>query len=65
MSYPTDRDALARHLYIYEPLGPEVPLTVGEQKAGAEEWDAGDIKPEDSADCYDRADSILAESVAQ
>ncbi|HET8763025.1 MAG TPA: hypothetical protein VFM12_06380 [Gemmatimonadales bacterium] len=61
MSYPTDRDALARHLYVYEPLGPEVPLTVAEQAAGAEEWDMPDgVKTEDRAGCYARADRILA-----
>jgi hypothetical protein len=60
MTYPTDRDALARHLYVVEPEGPEVPLTGAEQDAGAEEWDTGQTKPEDVAECYERADKILS-----
>lgn len=55
------RDELARHIYVVEPLGPEVTLTQPEQDAGAEEWDAGDVKPEDRTDCYARADQMIAE----
>nr|WP_221374462.1 hypothetical protein [Actinoplanes polyasparticus] len=60
MTYPTNRDDLARHLYVVEPYGPEVSLNAAEQDAGAQEWDCGDVKPEDRADCYERADRILA-----
>jgi len=63
MAYPNDRDALARHLYVYEPDGPEVTLTAAEQAAGAEEWDTGQTKPGDVADCYARADRILTGGV--
>lgn len=55
------RDELARHLYVVEPLGPDVPLTYAEQAAGAEEWDTGQAKPEDVKDCYARADQQIAE----
>lgn len=54
------RDELARHLYVVQPCGPDVPLTAGEQAAGAEEWDAGQVKSEDVNDCYARADRIMA-----
>jgi hypothetical protein len=54
------RDELARHLYVVEPLGPDVKLTFAEQSAGAEEWDSGDVKPGAVADCYARADQMIA-----
>jgi hypothetical protein len=54
-----NRDQLARHLYVVEPMGPDVPLTYAEQSAGAEEWDTGQAKPEDVADCYARADQMI------
>ncbi|MGK5682441.1 hypothetical protein [Actinoplanes sp. URMC 104] len=61
-SYPTGRDALARHLYVVEPHGPEVGLTAAEQAAGAREWDSRQVTARDRADCYQRADRILAEA---
>ncbi|WP_433730915.1 hypothetical protein ACQP2Y_21335 [Actinoplanes sp. CA-051413] len=61
MGQQMTRDELARHLYAVEPLGPDVPLTLAEQNAGAEEWDTGQAKAEDVADCYARADRLLAE----
>ena len=63
-AYPTARDALARHLYVHVPDGPDVALTVTEQRAGAQEWDTGQAKPDDVADCYRRADRILADMKA-
>lgn len=54
------RDELARRIYVTEPLGPDVRLTHAEQDAGAEGWDAGDVKDEDRADCYRRADQMIA-----
>lgn len=54
------RDRLARALYIVEPHGPQVALTVAEQHAGVDEWDAGRAKADDVAECYDRADQLLA-----
>lgn len=60
MSYPTDRDELARHLYVFEPDGPNVTLSVAESEAGAEEWDKGLTKHSDVEECYRRADRILA-----
>lgn len=59
-TYPTNRDDLARHLYVYEPEGPDVSLSVAEQAAGAEEWDTGQVNPLDAAVCYSWADRILA-----
>lgn len=58
------RDELARHLYVVEPLGPDVLLTAAEQAAGAEEWDAGLAKPEDVADCYAEADRMVRDGQA-
>jgi hypothetical protein len=55
-----DRDQLARALYVVEPHGPEVELTAAEQRAGAEEWDTGEAGNNDVADCYTRADQLLA-----
>jgi hypothetical protein len=60
MSYPTDRDELARHLYVFEPDGPTVSLTVSEAEAGAQEWGEGMAKRADVEECYRRADRILA-----
>jgi hypothetical protein len=54
-----NRDELARHLYVVDPMGPEVALTAAEQNAGEQEWDNGQAKPEDVADCYARADEII------
>ncbi len=59
-----NRDELARHLYVTEPYGPEVGLTVAEQNAGAEEWDAGLVTDDDVADCYARADRMIASGEA-
>lgn len=53
------RDELARHLYIH--AHDDEGVSASWQDAGAEEWDAGDIKPEDRADCYARADQMIAE----
>jgi len=52
-----NRDELARHLYIHahDPQG----ATQSWRDAGAREWDAGWVKPEDVEDCYRRADKIL------
>lgn len=58
---PESRDELARRLYVEDPCGDGTPLTTEERKAGVEEWDAGWVKPEDIADCFRRADEILAE----
>jgi hypothetical protein len=49
------RDELARDLYIGVPLSPEV------LQARAVEWDEGMVTDEDRADCYARADRLLAE----
>lgn len=52
----TARDRLARHLYVSgEPDAP-----TWWQTAGAQEWDEGLAKGRDVADCYTRADQILA-----
>jgi len=53
------RDELARHLYVVEPYGPDTPLTLAEQDAGAEEWDAGLVTDDDVADCHARADRMI------
>lgn len=55
-----DRDRLARYLYVVEPCGPDVDLTIAEQAAGAQEWDEGKAKPEDVAACYAQADRMIA-----
>lgn len=52
------RDELARHLYIHAHDDQGAPDSW--RRAGAEEWDAGNIKPEDRDDCYRQADEILA-----
>lgn len=52
------RDELARHLYIHAHDDRGAPDSW--RRAGAEEWDSGDIKSEDRDDCYRQADNILA-----
>jgi len=61
VSYPTDRDALARHLYIH--AHDNEGATDAWRDAGAVEWDSGDISEEDRIDCYAQADRILAGDV--
>ncbi len=54
------RDELARRLYVEDPTGDGTPLTRAEMDAGAFEWDHCVVKASDVADCYRRADEILA-----
>ncbi len=52
------RDELARHLYVHAHDDRGAPDSW--RRAGAEEWDAGDIRPEDRGESYRMADEILA-----
>jgi hypothetical protein len=53
-----NRDQLARHLYIHAHDDDGAPQSW--RDAGAEEWDTGQAKPQDVADCYARADQMIA-----
>ena len=57
---PTARDALARHLYVYDPDGSDGGVTVAEEHAGGQEWDTGRAEPDDVSTAYRRADELLA-----
>ncbi len=54
-----DRDELARHLYVHfhDQDGGGAVM----QRCGAEEWDTGQAKAEDRAQCYAMADQLIAE----
>ena len=52
-------DELARHLYIHAHDADGASKSW--QEAGAQEWDAGWASADDVADCYARADQMIAE----
>lgn len=52
-----NRDELARHVYIHAHDADGAPQQW--RDAGAEEWDAGEAKPEGVADCYEQADRMI------
>lgn len=56
------RDDLARHLYIHAHDDQGAPKA--RQDAGAKEWDAGWASAKDVADCYARADRMIANGEA-
>lgn len=62
MSYPTDRDALARHLYIH--AHDDEGATQRWRDAGAQEWDAGKVTPDDLAAFYEQADRMIDQGVS-
>lgn len=54
-----NRDELARHLYINDPADPEA--TQKMRESFATEWDEGMASDADRADCYAKADQMIAE----
>ncbi|HEY6117238.1 MAG TPA: hypothetical protein VI172_14900 [Candidatus Dormibacteraeota bacterium] len=60
---PTDRDKLARHLYIH--AHDHEGATQHWRDLGAQEWDAGLASDDDVTASYADADRILAEQAAE